>query len=55
MKILYYIEGTEIEKVHVFKFLGIIINDKLSWRDHVANKISKDMGILIKQGNTLFR
>ena len=49
MKILYYIEGTEIEKVHVSKFLGIIINDKLSWRDHVANKISKDMGIWLSK------
>ena len=38
-----YIEGTEIEKVHVSKFLRIIIDDKLSWKDHVAyisNKIS---------------
>ena len=46
-----YIEGTEIEKVHESKFLGIIIDDKLSCKDHVAyisNKISKGMGILMK-------
>ena len=33
------------------KFLGIIIEDKLSWKDHVAyisNKISKGIGIMMK-------
>ena len=53
-----YIEGTEIEKVHVSKFLGIIKDDKLSRRDHVAyisNKIFKEWGLWWKQGNTLIR
>ena len=46
-----YAEDTEIEMVHVSKFLGIITDDKLSWRHHVAyisNKISKGIGLLIK-------
>ena len=33
------------------KFLGIIIDDKLSWKDHVAyisNKISKEIGSMMK-------
>ena len=46
-----YIEGTEIEKGHVSKFLGMIIDGKLSWKDHVAyisNKVSKGIGIMMK-------
>ena len=38
------------------KFLGVIINDKLSFSRHVSyikNKISKDMGIILKARNYL--
>jgi hypothetical protein len=27
--------GAEIERVHVFKELGLMINDKLTWEDHI--------------------
>ena len=46
-----YIEYTEIEKFYVSKFLGIVIDEKPSWRGHVAyisHKICKRTGILIK-------
>ena len=33
------INGTSIEQVRTFDFLGLVINDTLSWKDHV-NKIS---------------
>ena len=38
-----------IKKVHSAKFLGVIINDKLCWREHIELlhiKLSKSMGIL---------
>ena len=47
--ILYSINGVEIENVDSFKFLGIFINNHLTWSTHigmVANKLSKIIGIL---------
>ena len=47
--ILYSINGVEIENVDSFKFLGILINNHLTWRTYigmVANKLSKIIGIL---------
>ena len=43
------INNTPIEKVVKFSFLGLIINDTLTWTDHVketSNKISKVPGIM---------
>ena len=45
------IEGQIIERVTQTKFLGVIINEKLTWRNHVnhiSTKIAKGIGILIK-------
>ena len=42
------INGSDIEFVENFVFLGITINDKLKWNSHinnVTNKISKRVGI----------
>ena len=44
-----YIDDTEIERVQNFNFLGVILNENLSWKPHtdkVANCISKTIGIL---------
>ncbi len=44
-----YIEDIEIQRVENFNFLGVILNEKLSWKSHtdkVANCISKTVGIL---------
>ena len=44
------INGSNIEFVENFMFLGITINNKLNWNSHinkVTNKISKTVGILI--------
>ena len=38
-KLMLQINGTPIEQVRTFDFLGLVINDTLSWKDHV-NKIS---------------
>ena len=38
-------------QVHYTKFLGVIIDDELNWRRHIAyikNKIAKGMGIILK-------
>ena len=45
------VEGKTIERVTQTKFLGVIIDEKLTWRNHVnyiATKIAKGIGILIK-------
>ena len=44
-----YIQGHKFEKVSNFDFLGLTINETLSWKDHidkVCTKISKVVGIL---------
>ena len=46
-----YINGQKLEKVKEIKFLGVIINDKLTWDDHkiyIKKKIAKNLGILYK-------
>ena len=46
-----YINNTEIERVVGFNFLGLNMNENLSWKSHVdkiANKISKYSGILCR-------
>ena len=46
-----HISGSNLVKVNNIKFLGVIIDSKLNWSDHIAyikNKISKSIGILTK-------
>ena len=41
--------GSKLEKVDVFKYLGVLINTKLSWCDHIdgiCNKARKILGLL---------
>ena len=43
------IENTTIEKVQSFNFLGLTVNENLSWKDHINNIgriISKTIGIM---------
>ena len=50
------IDGIKIEEVRKTKFLGVIIDNKLSWKDHVthvANKVSRGLGMIIKARNYL--
>ena len=45
------IRNNAIDEVKSTKFLGVIIDDKLKWTEHIQyikNKISKSIGILIK-------
>ena len=48
------IHGIAIERVESFNFLGLIIDEGLSWKKHtnvVKNKISKVVGILYRLNN----
>ena len=50
------IDGIKIEEVRKTKFLGVIIDNKLSWNDHVthvASKVSRGLGMIIKTRNYL--
>ena len=57
------IENIVIEQVWHTKFLGIVINSRLTWEDHINilnNKISKSLGIILKarrnlNSDTLFK
>ena len=45
------IRNNEIAAVKSTKFLGVIIDDKLKWKEHlqyIKNKISKSIGIIYK-------
>ena len=49
-------EGVEIEEVTSTKFLGVIIDNRLTWNAHIAyisSKISKIIGIIRKAGPLL--
>ncbi len=50
------INNTTIERVTQFDFLGLTVNENLTWKDHmnkIANKISRSLGILNKLKHTL--
>ena len=45
------INGISINRMRVATFLGILIHEKLNWKDHIANvkaKLSKSTAILYK-------
>ena len=49
-------DNSEIEKVFSTKFLGVIINENLTWSDHIhvlLNKTSKNLGIICKLSKSL--
>ena len=46
-----YMNGSELNRTHHVKYLGIIIDDRLNWIQHITyvkNKISKGIGIMYK-------
>ena len=48
--------GPRIQEVNKTKFLGVIIDNKLSWKDHVAHvvgKVWRGLGMIIKARNYL--
>ena len=50
------IDSMIIEQVDKTKFLGVVINSKLNWNDHIkiiSNKISKNIGIIFRTRSNL--
>ena len=46
-----YIDGEEMIKVTSTRFLGILIDEKLTWKEHISfvcNKVTKSLGIIRK-------
>ena len=46
-----YIDGNEIQKVNTFDFLGVTLNETLTWNDHIqkmSSKISRVVGIIAR-------
>ena len=55
-KIELFIDGMAIDKERNTKFLGVFIDDKLSWKkhiDHISKKISRGIGIICKARRVL--
>ena len=45
------LNGVDIAKVSHAKFLGVLVDDKLTWKSHIthiSNKVAKNIGILNK-------
>lgn len=45
------IDGVNVERVHVTKFLGVLVDDKLSWHNQISSvsrNVSKNISILYK-------
>ena len=45
------INNSEIKREYAIKFLGVMLNENITWKDHIKlieNKISKNIGILYK-------
>ena len=56
MECLNSIDGNTIEKVNKMKYLGVFIDDKLSFKDHlefITKKISKKVYFMSKVRNKL--
>ena len=56
MDITLFLYGSELEKVNAFKYLGVLINIKLSWSDHidgilVCNKARKILDLVYRWFN----
>ena len=50
------IGNSQLEKVEKYKYLGLIIDSKLTWEDHgkyLSSKLSKTLGILFRTRNYL--
>ena len=48
-----FIDGINLERETVTKFLGVIIDENVTWKAHIntiSRKISKSIGTLLEQG-----
>ena len=50
------IDGEAIAEVNKSKFLGVVIDNKLSWKDHISfvcRKVARGIGVIIKARKVL--
>ena len=43
------IDGLTVEQVRIFKYLGVVINETLTWRDHIdmiCGKMTRSLNLL---------
>ena len=48
----FYLNGVPLERVEIFKYLGVLLRSNLSWSDHIAmvcSKARKLLGLLYRQ------
>ena len=48
-EIAIFLDNTKLERVKQTKFLGVLIDENLSWRNHIDNlskKMTKNIGVL---------
>ena len=51
-----YIDNVQINRIHNTKFLGVVLDSKLTWNKHITeieNKISKNIGVISRARNIL--
>jgi hypothetical protein len=51
------IEGHDINRIESTTFLGVVIDDKMSWKLHInniCNKVSKGIGILLRARQVMY-
>ena len=50
-KVRIELDGVEIERVHENRFIGVIVDDRLSWKPHIKHVQSKALQSYTKQNN----
>ena len=51
LKVSVVVDNHPINEVHHTKFLGVIIDNKLKWKEHIyyiSKKIAKCIGVIVK-------
>ena len=53
-----FIDGTNINQVHETSFLGVVLDENITWKSHISyisSKISKSIGIILRSSFYLFK
>ena len=52
-----FINDGEIKRITLLKYLGVLTDERLTWKEHIAvieNKISKNLGLLHRATRVLY-
>ena len=53
-----FIDGTNINQVHETSFLGVVLDENITWKSHISyisSKISKSIGIILRSSFYVFK